>query len=62
MFKDMNKFEKAGLVIGTIECIAGVAISIYGIVGYKKAMRELEEEKLRDTAETMRFMDPELRD
>ena len=62
MFKDLNKFEKAGLVIGTIECIAGVAISIYGMVGYKKAMKELEEAKLHDTAEKMKFMEPELRD
>lgn len=62
MFKDMNKLEKAGLIFGTIECIVGLGISIYGIVGYKKAMKELEAEKLNNTAETMKFMDPELRD
>lgn len=62
MFKDMNKFEKAGFIFGTIECVVGLGIAIYGIVGYKKAMKQIEEERLNDIAETMKFMDPELRD
>ena len=29
MFKDLSKLEKAGLVIGSIECIVGLGISIW---------------------------------
>ena len=29
MFKDLSKLEKAGLIIGSIECIVGLGISIW---------------------------------
>lgn len=29
MFKDLSKMQKAGLVLGTIECIAGFGMAMY---------------------------------
>lgn len=41
MFKDLNKFEKAGLIIGGIECVAGFAIAMYAHIKCKKESEEI---------------------
>ena len=43
MFKDLNKFEKAGLIIGGIECVAGFAIAMYAHIKCKKESKEIEQ-------------------
>lgn len=46
MFKDMNKFEKAGLIIGGIECIVGFGVAMY-------AHRKLVKEQSKSIQETI---------
>lgn len=29
MFKELSKLEKAGLIIGSIECVAGLGMAMY---------------------------------
>ena len=45
MFKDLNKFEKAGLIIGGIECIVGFGVAMY-------AHRKLVKEQMKDIEKT----------
>ena len=46
MFKDMNKFEKAGLIIGGLECIVGFGVAMY-------AHHKLLKEQSKDVQETI---------
>ena len=43
MWKEMNKLQKAGLVIGAIECVAGFGIAIYAHCKCKKESKEIEQ-------------------
>ena len=45
MFKDLNKFEKTGLIIGGIECIVGFGVAMY-------AHRKLVKEQMKDIEKT----------
>ena len=36
MFNNLNKWEKAGLIIGSIECVAGFTIAMYAHIKCKK--------------------------
>ena len=46
MFKDLNKFEKAGLIIGGIECVAGFAIAMYAHIKCKKESEEIRRKQI----------------
>ena len=43
MFKDLNIFEKAGLIIGGIECVAGFALAMYAHIKYKEEAKKIME-------------------
>ena len=46
MFNEMNKWEKAGLIIGTLECVAGFGIAIWANRKCKKAMEQATQNKI----------------
>ena len=52
MFKNLSKLEKAGLIIGSIECIVGFGISIW-------ASRQVLK-KADETIETIKETTPNL--
>lgn len=56
MFKEMNKLQKAGLVIGAIECVAGFGIAIYAHCKCKKESKEVEQimETVSDCSEEIK--------
>ena len=43
MWKDLSKLEKAGLVIGGIECVAGFGIAMYAHIKMKKQSEEIQQ-------------------
>ena len=43
MWKDLSKLEKAGLVIGGIECVAGFGIAMYAHIKLKKQNKEIQD-------------------
>ena len=43
MWKDLSKLEKAGLVIGGIECVAGFGIAMYAHIKLKKQNEEIQD-------------------
>ena len=45
MFKELNKFQKAGLILGGIECIVGFGVAMY-------AHRKLVKEYMKDIEKT----------
>lgn len=47
MWKDLSKLEKAGLVIGSIECVAGFGLAIYAHMKCKQQAKEID--KLNNT-------------
>ena len=57
MFKDMSKLEKAGLVIGAIECVAGFGFAIYAHCKCKKAMLDNNETVDKIIEETNEIID-----
>lgn len=49
MWKELSKLEKAGLVIGGIECVAGFTIAMYAHIKCKQQVKEID--KLNNTIE-----------
>lgn len=45
MWKDLSKLEKAGLVIGGIECVAGFGIAIYSHIKCNQHRKRIQELK-----------------
>ena len=43
MWKELNKWQKAGLIIGGIECVAGFSIAMYAHIKCKKESKEVEQ-------------------
>ena len=43
MWKELSKLEKAGLVIGSIECVAGFGLAIYAHMKCKKQYKEIQD-------------------
>lgn len=43
MWKELSKLEKAGLVIGSIECVAGFTIAMYAHIKYKQQAKEIQD-------------------
>ena len=42
MFKNLNKLEKAGLVIGSLEALVGLGMYVYGSYQYKKLSNQIK--------------------
>ena len=42
-FNELSKWEKAGLIIGGLECVAGFGMAIYANVAYKKELNRIQE-------------------
>lgn len=43
MWKELSKLEKAGLVIGSIECVAGFTIAMYAHIKCKQQAKEIQD-------------------
>lgn len=41
MWNNLNKWEKAGLIIGSIECVAGFTVAMYAHIKCKKESEEI---------------------
>lgn len=52
MFKDLSKLEKAGLIIGSIECVVGFGISIWAS---RQVLKQADEvvNKMKEDNETL---------
>ena len=59
MFKDLSKLEKAGLVIGSIECIVGLGISIWAS---RQVLKQADEvvNKMKEDNETLNNLNYDL--
>ncbi|WP_458459961.1 hypothetical protein [Pseudobutyrivibrio sp.] len=56
MWKELNKFEKAGLIIGGLQCIAGFGMAIYA---HHKLMKQADEniEEIQANVEAIKNLD-----
>ena len=52
----LSKWEKAGLIIGGIECIVGFGVAIYAHAQCKKMLKEIEQES-DNVTDTMAYVD-----
>lgn len=59
MFKDLSKLEKAGLIIGSIECIVGFGISIWAS---RQVLKQADEvvNKMKEDNETLNNLNYDL--
>lgn len=59
MFKNLSKLEKAGLVIGSIECIVGFGISIWAS---RQVLKQADEvvNKMKEDNETLNNLNYDL--
>ena len=55
-YNELSKWEKAGLIIGGIECIVGFGVAIYANAQCKKMLKELEQES-NNVTDTMAYVD-----
>lgn len=59
MFKNLSKLEKAGLIIGSIECIVGFGISIWAS---RQVLKQADEvvNKMKEDNETLNNLNYDL--
>ena len=55
-YNELSKGQKAGLIIGGIECIVGFGVAIYAHVQCKKMLKELEQES-DNVTDTTNYVD-----
>lgn len=59
MFKDLSKLEKAGLIIGSIECIVGFGIAIWT---HRQVLKQADEvvNKIKEDNEALNNLNYDL--
>ena len=59
MFKNLSKLEKAGLIIGSIECVVGFGISIWAS---RQVLKQADEvvNKMKEDNETLNNLNYDL--